>query len=456
MIKNLKLEDINIHTASPTSKELYGEVFTPFTFINKILDIIPEKIFENPKFRWLDPGAGAGNFSIALYFKLLEHLKPVFSDIEERKDHIIKNMIYMVELQPENTTKLRELFGPNANIYEEDYLNYLLNPKANGITPQIFDVVIGNPPFNCNGLKKVPTNTEYNKKQDGKTIWSAFVIKSIGLLKPKTGILCMFIPSIWLKPDKERLYYFLTQYDIKKLNCFSNTETNKIFKGNAQTPSCFFLLTKRETDKIISIYDTNDQEYIDYQLKPDIPIPVCNISIINKLNHKKQTVATLNPLKVIKTNMPPKNTILSTIQTKETPYPNITTCLQDKTNNKGLKVSPTMVINYSNNELIGANRPKLILAHKMYGLPYLDISGEFGISNRDNYIIYKDNISDLIKLQKFLSTKTALQVFDSTRYRMKYLEKYAFQLLPDITKLPDFPEEINDETVADYFMLVEQ
>jgi hypothetical protein len=34
---------------------------------------------------------------------------------------------------------------------------------------------------------------------------------------------------------------------------------------------------------------------------------------------------------------------------------------------------------------------------------------------------------------------------------MRYLEKYAFDFLPDITKLKDFPEEITDETVADYF-----
>ena len=35
-------------------------------------------------------------------------------DIEERKDHIIKNMIYIVELRPENTEKLIEIFGENA------------------------------------------------------------------------------------------------------------------------------------------------------------------------------------------------------------------------------------------------------------------------------------------------------------------------------------------------------
>ena len=34
---------------------------------------------------------------------------------------------------------------------------------------------------------------------------------------------------------------------------------------------------------------------------------------------------------------------------------------------------------------------------------------------------------------------------------MKYLEKYAFQFLPDITKLSDFPVTINDSTIAEYF-----
>jgi len=457
MIKNLKLEEltniqsfkkVDISNSSTINKELYGEVITPFTFINKILDIIPKKVFENPDLKWMDPGTGTGNFSIILYFKLLQHLKPHFSDIEERKDHIIKNMIYMSELQPKNIVILKNLFGPNANIYEGDYLNYCFDSTNNDITPPIFDVIIGNPPFNCNGLKKVPTNTENNKKHDGQTIWTSFIIKSIGLLKSQTGILCVFIPSIWLKPDKQKMYYFLTQYDIKKLNCFSNTETNRIFKGNAQTPSCFFLLTKKATDKNISIFDTKENDYIDYSLKPHAPIPVCAINIVNKLQKYCYIENSKNSIQVIKTNMPPKNTILSFIESEETPYPNITTCLL----HCGVKpYIPKMIINYSNNPLFGANKPKLILAHKMYGLPYLDQFGKFGISNRDNYIIYKKNISDLIKLQKFLSTKIALEVFESTRYRMKYLEKYAFELLPDITNLPDFPEEINDTTVAEYF-----
>jgi hypothetical protein len=34
---------------------------------------------------------------------------------------------------------------------------------------------------------------------------------------------------------------------------------------------------------------------------------------------------------------------------------------------------------------------------------------------------------------------------------MKYLERYAFEFIPDITKIPDFPDLITDDTVSDYF-----
>ena len=99
---------------------------------------------------------------------------------------------------------------------------------------------------------------------------------------------------------------------------------------------------------------------------------------------------------------------------------------------------------------------KLVLAHKMYGFPFLDKNGEYGISNRDNFIICDYTQEELEKIQHFLSTKLALYIFESTRYRMKYLEKYAFQFLPDITKIKDFPSEINDETIADFFQFDSQ
>jgi hypothetical protein len=54
---------------------------------------------------------------------------------------------------------------------------------------------------------------------------------------------------------------------------------------------------------------------------------------------------------------------------------------------------------------------------------------------------------------KFLNSKLIAAVFDSTRYRMMYLEKYAFDFIPDITKIKDFPEDITENSIADFFQL---
>ena len=37
-----------------------------------MLSIIPEDKYKNPDLKWLDPGSGSGNFSIVLYYKLLD------------------------------------------------------------------------------------------------------------------------------------------------------------------------------------------------------------------------------------------------------------------------------------------------------------------------------------------------------------------------------------------------
>ena len=92
----------------------------------------------------------------------------------------------------------------------------------------------------------------------------------------------------------------------------------------------------------------------------------------------------------------------------------------------------------------------------MYGFPFLDETGELGISYRDNYVIIDKSLQDLKTLQKFLSTKLIQSIYDATRYRMRYLEKYAFELIPDITKLNNFPTDINDQSIADYFNISQE
>ena len=99
------------------------------------------------------------------------------------------------------------------------------------------------------------------------------------------------------------------------------------------------------------------------------------------------------------------------------------------------------------------NKPKIIMAHKMYGFPYYDKKGLYGITGRDNFIILNKTDTEFICLKHFLSSKLFLTLTESTRYRMTYLEANLFEFIPDITKIIDFPEVINDETINQYFNL---
>ena len=150
---------------------------------------------------------------------------------------------------------------------------------------------------------------------------------------------------------------------------------------------------------------------------------------------------------VIKTNLPSKKISISTVKDKKHQYENIKTCIQK--NGK-----PTLVINYSDKPCAFYDEPKLVLAHGMHGFPELDLEGKYGISNRDKYVITGYKTSDLLRIKSFLSTDFARYLFKCTRYRMMYLEKYIFRLIPDITKIPNFPQEINNENINTFFMKV--
>ena len=439
-IKNLDLNSYNQNlTVNKENKELYGEIFTPFSLIKDMFELIPNHLFYDKSLRWLDPGTGTGFFSIYLYFKLFDTLKENIPNDNERSDHIIKHMIFMVEINDDHIAHLTTLFGEDSNIFNYNFLEVKIHPEK-----WKFDIVIGNPPFNYRGIKKVPTNTKLKKKHDGTTIWGDFLKRSMSLLK-NDGYLCFITPSIWMKPDKSRLYHYIRQFKILKLHALNNTKTNQIFKGEAQTPCAYYLLKKCASDNYVDIFDYDQNKYITYSLKPEIPIPVFGSSVIKKFCNK---VNSSNKLRVYKTNLPPKNCILSDIE-KENYYINVHTCRLDK-------LSPKLIIKYSSKSCCFHNKRKLIMAHGMYGFPTIDKDGIYGISNRDKYIILREDMEDLRKLQRFFSTKTALYLFESTRYRMKYLEKYIFELIPDITKLDNFPSEINDETIANYFGLSDE
>jgi tRNA1(Val) A37 N6-methylase TrmN6 len=411
------------------NKNTHGEVNTDFALIHKIMDLLPQELFADKNKKWLDPCCGRGYFSIILYQRLFKSLSTQIKNPEERHIHIIENMIYMIEINKEHIEELYDVFGENANILYGDFLDF---------TNQKYDVIIGNPPFNVNGVVKVPTQRSLSKKSDGKMIWADFTLHALSFLSDG-GYLSFITPSIWMKND-HFMYGKMIKYKIEKLHTMNNTQTNQAFHGQAQTPTCYFSLQKTpNVSKEINLFDSQMNKYVLF--KPIHSIPLFAESIFKKLapfTKNKQYLI------VKKTNMPLKGIEFSLKQTKKSPCPNIKTCRLNKT-------VPYLDINYSNRDCRFANIPKLVLAHKMYGFPFHDKEGKYGISNRDNYVILGKTEKKLNQIKDFLSTKTALYLFEGTRYRMKYLEKYVFELIPDISNLNDFPEQITDESIADYF-----
>lgn len=409
----LKHTIIENNVIKPEYKSQFGEIHSPFSLIDSMFSAFPQSIFEDPNHVWMDIGAGRGNFSIVLFYKLDQSLKKTFPTSKIRREHILRKMIYMVEINPENIRTLKIIFGENANIIYDDYMSHLFQ-----IQPSI---IIGNPPFNINGGFKVPTNSLSCKKQDGKNAWIPFIKKSLQLL-PENGFMNIIIPSIWMKPDKANVYNTLLEYDITHLKCYSASETNKIFSGEAQTPTCSFLLTKTfNTRKKIEIYDSFLNKYIDFSLSYNIPIPLQYGSITEKIIKISKKYPAL-PIQ--KSNMPSRKTILVDEKTETFPYENISTYIQK---------NPFLIKKYSNLPCAFYGESKIILAHKMYGFPFLDKEGKYGICNRDNYIISNSNLNELEIILHYLQHPIVYFLYETTRYRMRYLEKYAFEYLFDFS-----------------------
>lgn len=465
-VKTLCMEEYKtVPVISEKNKRDYGEVITPLPLAELVLSLFSPSILSNPKNRWLDVGAGTGSFSIVLYHLLMKHLADVIPSREERATHILKNMIWMWEFNPENCAILRELFGSDNVICG----SFITQPElADGIS---WNIIIGNPPYNCSGLIKPPTKTTVEKADDGYMIWPDFLERALTIL-PDAGYLSMLIPSIWMKPDKAGVYNMLLKHHILALKTMTNTTTNRWFQGEAQTPTCYFLLQKKgehegyiaasaaaassstllpvitSTVSTISIWDCITGRFIDYLHTMGNPIPLIGASVIQKLLLFCKKYGALSA-HIIKTNLPSKHNSISDVKTATHSYPNIRTCILDG------GIQPHLVINWTSAPCAFNNSRKLVLAHKMYGFPWIDASGTYGISNRDNYVICGDDLSQLKALEDFLSTRLALFVYESTRYRMKYLEKYAFDFLPDIRNVPEWREREKwaslDTAVADIF-----
>lgn len=70
------------------------EVFTPRKTCDMILDSLPGDVWHNPNYKWLNPATKNGVFEREIAIRLDEGLKDVITNVEQRRKHILQNMIY--------------------------------------------------------------------------------------------------------------------------------------------------------------------------------------------------------------------------------------------------------------------------------------------------------------------------------------------------------------------------
>lgn len=254
------------------------EVFTPPTLANKILDLLPQKIWKDKNIKFLDPVSKSGVFLREITKRLLIGLEAEIPDTQERVNHILTKQVFGVAIT-ELTSLLsrRTLYcSKSANgkysicdaftdeqgniIYEkmehtwengkcvhcsaaqevyerEEGLETYAYPFIHtDITKSIFknmkfDVIVGNPPYQL---------SDAGHGRSASPIYHQF-IQQAKKLNPR--YLTMIVPARWFAGGKgldEFRSEMLNDKRIRKLVDFENS--NEVFPGvDVAGGICYFL-----------------------------------------------------------------------------------------------------------------------------------------------------------------------------------------------------------------------
>jgi hypothetical protein len=426
-------------------KQENGEVFTPMALIFEMLDNLDKhhigcehrSIFTEKDFKWFDPASGMGNFIVAVYLKLMDGLKTCIPDDEERKKHIIENMLYMSEINKKNVFICRQIFNVNnqykLNLYEGDTL--ALNVVSEwGVALNSFDVVIGNPPYNKGGIRS-HTGKQLGDKNE--TIWTKFIEKSITWLKPD-GFLAFINPLSWLKKSHS-LHNVMLEKHIVWLKLWDDSQSKGMI--NADIPISLYILqnalnTQNKKTEVISEIKrkkltTTSFEYLD----KNYTISLAFHSIFDKLI---QFIEKHNCSLEYKTKAVKSSGTKAKIPTEYT--------LEDMWAVDTYTLNEGILVKKATEKHPDANKRKLIIANKRgFKGAFID-EGKLSLTGTEKFYILGNNLEIILKIMNFGISGI---ICDYTKYRMSFLEKEVCNYIPDIRKL-----RIADITEAEFYKLL--
>ena len=207
----------------------WGQVYTPFYLICRILNQIPDEIWKDKNSKFFDPAAGMGGFLVIVYHKLMFTLKEKITDEKQRHDHIIRNMLYAADIDEVNISWMRKIFGSHLHVYHGDTLS---TDILQYFGVQGFQVIVGNPPFE-------KPQTKDTRRNAGDSLWIDFVWKSLTEWIAPNGYFGMLLPPGWRKPSDENsrsrdIWRFLSVENTPLwIEMYDAKESKELFDGNA-------------------------------------------------------------------------------------------------------------------------------------------------------------------------------------------------------------------------------
>lgn len=263
------------------------EVFTPPEVANKMLDLLPQELFEDPGTTFLDPACKTGVFLREIAKRLLVGLQDKIPDLQQRIDHIMHKQLFGIAIT-ELTSLLsrRSLYCskyPNfkysvslfdnaeGNIrfrkVEHTWVNgkckfcgasqeqwdrgegkethayeaiHTLEPEK--IFNMKFDVIIGNPPYQM-------STTEIDGKSNAIPIYHKFINMA---KKLEPNYIVMITPARWMTGGTHALDEFresmINDMHISIMHDYLNSKD--VFTGvDVKGGICYFVWDKGHTGK---------------------------------------------------------------------------------------------------------------------------------------------------------------------------------------------------------------
>jgi hypothetical protein len=419
-----------------------GEVFTPLFLVYKMLDKLDESytkehgksIFTEINFTWFDPAVGIGNFPFIVYQRLMKKLQ--IPDEEERRKHILENMIYASEITPKNVFIYKKIFCGEKyklNIYEGDTLKMDVM-KIWGTNK--FDVILGNPPYNKGGIRS-HTGKQLLKGVKSETVWIKFIEKSFEWLKPD-GFLAFITPLYWLKLNI-KVHNTMLEKHIVWLKLWDDSQSKRMI--NADIPISLYVLQntlniENKTTEIISEIKRKKLTTTSFKyLNKNYSIPLAFYNIFDKLI---QFIEKHNCSLEYKTKTIKSSGTKTKIPTEYT--------LADNWAIDTYTIKDGLMVKKATEQHPDANKRKLIISNKRgFKGAFID-DGKLSLTGNDKFYILGDNLELILKIINFGISNI---LCDYTKYRMSFLEKKVFNYIPDIRKLG-----IVDITEDEFYMLI--